>query len=177
DDGEPTTRARGYVRSRHKFEWRYQNCSARPPRPPRLPVNVISVSRGIRYSCASAEDPMMRIPALAFALSTALVATLATPSAQQPPPSSELRFEISIAPGLTSAPIDGRMLLIVSRDETREPRFQTGRGLESQPLFGVDVEEWDSAISKEFVLTQREVVDSSGNRSIIPVRTYMERAA
>jgi len=119
----------------------------------------------------------MRIPALAFALSTALVATLATPSAQQPPPSSEFRFEISIAPGLTPVPIDGRMLLIVSRDETREPRFQTGRGLESQPLFGVDVEQWDSEISRGFVLTQREVVDSSGNRSIIPVRTYMERAA
>jgi len=114
--------------------------------------------------------------ALTFAVAVAAVLTLANPSAQRPQPEqSAFRFEVSIAPELTQQPLDGRVLLIVSRGGTEEPRFQVGRGLNSEPLFGVDVNDFAAIASHGFVMQQRTVVDSRGNASIIPVRTYMER--
>src|SRR5437867_2077169 len=120
---------------------------------------------------------MMRFaPALALAVSTAAALTLATPAAHQPPV-SVFRFEISVAPELAPAPLDGRVLLIMSRGDAQEPRFQVGRGLNSEPLFGVDIEGLSSTSTSAFVLQDREVYDSTGRRSVIPVRTYQERAA
>jgi len=56
------------------------------------------------------------------------------------PPPDGLRFEISYAASVEAGPIDGRVLLVLASRNEREPRFQVGRGLTSQPLFGVDVE-------------------------------------
>jgi enterochelin esterase-like enzyme len=50
------------------------------------------------------------------------------------------RVEVTIDPTLQTGPLDGRLLLIVARGNASEPRFQVGRGLASQPLFGVDVD-------------------------------------
>ena len=41
---------------------------------------------------------------------------------------------------LCSEPIDGRMLLIMSTDGTKEPRFQIGDNPDTQLIFGIDVE-------------------------------------
>src|SRR6516164_7709134 len=112
--------------------------------------------------------------ALTLALSLALLLTLANTSAQQPERSS-FRFEVSIAPELSAEPLDGRVLLIVARGGNDEPRFQVGRGLNSEPLFGVDVNGFAASESHDFVMQQRQVTDSAGKTSIIPVRTYMER--
>jgi len=112
--------------------------------------------------------------ALTVALSLAVLLTLANTSAQQPERSS-FRFEILVAPELSAEPLDGRVLLIVSRGGNEEPRFQVGRGLNSQPLFGVDVNGFAASESRGFVMQQREVIDSAGNTSVVPVRTYMER--
>src|SRR5262249_46394668 len=71
-------------------------------------------------------------------------------------------------------PLDGRLLLIVSNDPSQEPRFQVGRGLTSQPLFGVDVEGLFPDGVGAFVMQQREVYDSFGRRSVIPVRTFTD---
>jgi len=70
-------------------------------------------------------------------VSTALAAGL-TASAAAPP--GGVRFSISYPASLDAGPLDGRVLLVVSSTNDREPRFQVGRGLNSQPLFGVDVE-------------------------------------
>jgi hypothetical protein len=114
--------------------------------------------------------------ALGVAGLTATVLISATPSAQQPP-AAVFRFEISVAPELAPAPLDGRVLLIISRGDTQEPRFQVGRGLTSEPLFGVDIEGLSSTMTSAFVMQDREVYDSTGRRSVIPVRTYQERGA
>lgn len=52
------------------------------------------------------------------------------------------RFEVSYPASLEQGPLDGRVLLVVAKANEREPRFQVGRGLRSQPLFGVDVDGW-----------------------------------
>jgi Putative esterase len=119
---------------------------------------------------------MKRAPALLLAVILAVAGTHATPAAQRPA-SSAFRFEIDVVPELASSPIDGRLLLIVSRGGNQEPRFQVGRGLTSEPLFGVDVEGFSHVGTSAFVMQEREVYDSFGRRSVIPVRTYMERAA
>ena len=50
-----------------------------------------------------------------------------------------LRFEISFTAEAHSEPITGRVYLILTRDASREPRFQVRRSA-SPPFFGVDVE-------------------------------------
>ena len=41
-----------------------------------------------------------------------------------------------------NAPLDGRLLLMLSTDGAAEPRFQINDGLKSQMVFGIDVENW-----------------------------------
>lgn len=49
------------------------------------------------------------------------------------------QFSIDFSGDLTDQPIDGRMLLVISNDDSREPRFQISNGPSTQLLFGVDV--------------------------------------
>ncbi len=82
----------------------------------------------------------MRRIAAAIVLSVCGAAALAAvtlPAEQERRP---FRIEIGIAPGLATGPLDGRMLLVIANANTPEPRFAVGRGLSSQPLFGVDVD-------------------------------------
>lgn len=51
---------------------------------------------------------------------------------------TELRFEVSFPEQVSSTPLTGRMFLIISRDDTREPRLQVGRY--GPALLGVDFE-------------------------------------
>ena len=53
----------------------------------------------------------------------------------------KLDFEISFPGDLSSEPLDGRLLLMISDDENQEPRFQINTGPESQLIFGIDVED------------------------------------
>src|SRR4029077_4920715 len=58
-------------------------------------------------------------------------------------PSKPLVFEVTFPKELSAAPVDGRILLIISKDDTQEPRFAgILEGLESQQAFGIDVEDW-----------------------------------
>jgi hypothetical protein len=61
-------------------------------------------------------------------------------SGQAPGPGDGFRFEFVIPPSLESKPVDGRLLLIVSSQDTPEPRFQVRRGPATQPIFGLDVD-------------------------------------
>jgi hypothetical protein len=57
-----------------------------------------------------------------------------------PPPPAPLRFVVRAAPSLGSAPVDGRMLVVVSRDGSDEPRNQVSMEDDSAQVFGVDVD-------------------------------------
>ncbi|MGB2763625.1 MAG: alpha/beta hydrolase-fold protein [Candidatus Aminicenantaceae bacterium] len=52
----------------------------------------------------------------------------------------KLQFGISISKELSKKPLDGRMLVMVSTDGSREPRFQVSDGPDTQLIFGIDVD-------------------------------------
>jgi hypothetical protein len=51
-----------------------------------------------------------------------------------------LQFAISFPETSSKETIDGRILLLVSTDSSREPRFQISEDLDTQQVFGVDVD-------------------------------------
>jgi hypothetical protein len=78
---------------------------------------------------------MVRTLAAALCLSSLPALAAAEPGAGAP-----LRFEISFSKELSPAPLDGRILLILSKDDQAEPRKQIEIGLKTQQIFGVDVD-------------------------------------
>lgn len=52
------------------------------------------------------------------------------------------QFSITYPSGKSTKPLDGRLLLLISTDSTREPRFQLGDGPKTQQVFGINVEAW-----------------------------------
>lgn len=78
-------------------------------------------------------------PALAaLALLLGAGAPLCAQAAQPAP----LRFAVTFPRARSAAPIDGRLLLLVSADTSAEPRFQISDGPNTQLVFGVDVDGW-----------------------------------
>jgi len=51
-----------------------------------------------------------------------------------------LQFAVSFSEEQSQEPLDGRLLLLVSNDDSSEPRFQISTGASSQIAFGIDVE-------------------------------------
>ena len=49
-------------------------------------------------------------------------------------------FSISFPVSASKAPLDGRLLLVISTDNSKEPRFQISEDLSTQQVFGVDVD-------------------------------------
>ena len=74
----------------------------------------------------------------------ALAAAASASFAAAPPlPSAAIRVEIAYPASLGAGPFDGRVLLLLSTDDTAEPRFQiSDTSLDSQQVFGVDVLAW-----------------------------------
>ncbi len=72
----------------------------------------------------------------------ALVAALPLLALSAPPSGSTLRFAITLPAALPGGPLDGRLLLLVSTDDRKEPRFQISDTdvPRSQQVFGIDVE-------------------------------------
>jgi hypothetical protein len=63
-------------------------------------------------------------------------------------PSSPLRFEVNIAPGLVSTPQNGRLFVVMSLKGQAEPRLTIGQtGLDASPLFGRDVNGFASGVA------------------------------
>ncbi|MEK6282443.1 MAG: hypothetical protein AABN95_18950 [Acidobacteriota bacterium] len=76
-----------------------------------------------------------------FLLPTLLVSSLFVVSTEsRSQQSSNLRFEVSFPATSSRDPLDGRVLLLVSKDNTREPRLQISEDLSTQQVFGVDVD-------------------------------------
>jgi hypothetical protein len=71
---------------------------------------------------------------LSFAL---LVLALAPPLRSEP-----VRFAVRFTAERSPEPLDGRLLLLLSDDESDEPRYQIDDGPGSQLAFGLDVEGW-----------------------------------
>ena len=57
-------------------------------------------------------------------------------------PQSNLRFAISFPAERSKTPLDGRLLLLISKNNDREPRFQINEDLNTQQVFGIDVDGW-----------------------------------
>ena len=53
-----------------------------------------------------------------------------------------ITFEITFPQAMSTSPLDGHILLLISNDPKEEPRFQIGGNVDSQQMFGVDVDQW-----------------------------------
>ena len=77
-------------------------------------------------------------------LLVALPTILATPcrgqSSETGRPQSSLRYAISYPEPRSGEPLDGRVLLYISNNNSAEPRFQISNGPGTQLVFGVDAE-------------------------------------
>jgi putative esterase len=51
-------------------------------------------------------------------------------------------FSVALAPAQAREPVTGRLLLLLSVDPSKEPRFQIQEGTSSQQVFGIDATDW-----------------------------------
>ncbi len=70
--------------------------------------------------------------------------TEASSSAQKP------SFSIAFAENLSQEPLSGRLILMLSKDNTAEPRFQIKDGPSTQLAFGLDVTDWQPGEAIKF---------------------------
>src|SRR3954470_19111368 len=74
---------------------------------------------------------------LTILLVVAAFATTVTAATKTP-----LTFEITFPKAMSAAPLDGHILLLISNNPKEEPRFQIGSNVDSQQMFGRDVDKW-----------------------------------
>jgi hypothetical protein len=74
----------------------------------------------------------------------AALALLATLTAHGADPAKSIQFSVTFPAQLNALPLDGRLILLLSRDFTREPRthVEASEPLSSPYLFGLNVEAW-----------------------------------
>ncbi len=51
-------------------------------------------------------------------------------------------FQVKFTPAARSTPVDGRLIVVISRQLQGEPRFQVGWGISTAQVFGIDVDGW-----------------------------------
>jgi hypothetical protein len=59
-------------------------------------------------------------------------------------------FSVTVAPEQAREPLNGRLLLLLSVDASKEPRFQIEEGTKSQQVFGIDATSWKAGESQVF---------------------------
>src|SRR5688500_17832072 len=59
-------------------------------------------------------------------------------------------IKVRLSPSVAAEPLDGRLLLLISKAPTGEPRFQINDGPDTQQVFGIDVEGWRASDAKTF---------------------------
>jgi len=84
------------------------------------------------------------------AATLAALALLAVPFGVRSADPAAARFIVRLGPDLSKEPLDGRLLLLLSTDQSQEPRFQIEYGTRSQQAFGLDVEGWTAGQDKTF---------------------------
>lgn len=58
-------------------------------------------------------------------------------------------FTVHLPEELSSQPLDGRLLVLISNNTEQEPRFQISNGPETQLIFGMDVHQWQPGTDLE----------------------------
>ena len=82
------------------------------------------------------------MPSLRLASLLAAATIFLPPAARGQNPATKLRFEITFPAERSRAPLDGRLLVLISTDTSAEPRFQISDAPGTQQVFGVDVDAW-----------------------------------
>jgi hypothetical protein len=112
-----------------------------------------------------------------LALFAGLLVSIAASSTAAPPADATptpLRFAVSFPRDKSATPLDGRVLLIVSKDGTEEPRKQIGVGLKTQQIFGVDVD--GLAAEKEALFDATVLGYPLESLAAVPKGTYFVQA-
>jgi hypothetical protein len=90
------------------------------------------------------------------------------------PDEARLRFRILFGPEQSPEPLDGRLLLMISTDETNEPRFQISDSPRTQQIFGIDVE--GLAPGREAIVDGSVLGYPRDSLADIPAGTYTVQA-
>src|SRR5262245_11396167 len=77
---------------------------------------------------------------------------------------SKLKFNVSFPETVSKEAVDGRLLLLISTSNDKEPRFQISEDLSTQQVFGIDVDNWKAG--------QARLVD--GNAFGYPRRSFAQ---
>ncbi|MBP1635775.1 MAG: putative hydrolase of the alpha/beta superfamily protein [Acidobacteria bacterium] len=85
-----------------------------------------------------------------------------------------VRFEVAYDGSVRPGPFDGRLLVMVSTDDSAEPRFQVSDGPGTQVIAGVDVEGWRAGAPA--VVDGTAVAYPVRSLSEIPAGTYTVQA-
>src|SRR5262245_15378635 len=85
---------------------------------------------------------------------------------------AETRFEISYDKVVTSGPLTGRVILVITRSERPEPRFQIGPN--ATPIFGVDAENLQAG--QAAVIDQTTFGHPAQSLSQLPAGEYFVQA-
>jgi hypothetical protein len=84
------------------------------------------------------------------------------------------QFEIIIPDSLSEGIVDGRMILMFSKNKDKEPRFEIADGPETQVAIGVNVEDWKKG--KKIVFTGEEQAYPLDRISELPAGEYYVQA-
>lgn len=84
---------------------------------------------------------LMKVPASLAAFVLLISVSVASAAEKKTAKPAAPRFEISFPNAMSSAPLDGHVLLVISNNNEKEPRFQVNFIVQySQQVFGVDVD-------------------------------------
>lgn len=83
-------------------------------------------------------------------------------------------FAVTLSSALQGADTDGRLLLMLANNDSKEPRFLINNGVNAQLIFGQNVEDWDGQTSVSFDATQRGFPITS--LADVPPGTYYVQA-
>ena len=89
-------------------------------------------------------------------------------------PTQAATFSVTLAPEHAREPLDGRLLLLLSVDPSKEPRFQIEEGTKSQQVFGVDASGWKGGES--LVFDSKAVGYPRVSLADVPAGTYRVQA-
>jgi hypothetical protein len=91
---------------------------------------------------------MKKIFQLLLALAVLVAISIFVASKSSAQNTSSPKFEISFPASLDKGPIDGRLLLLISTSTEGEPRLQINEDLNTQQVFGIDVDGWKPGEAK-----------------------------
>ncbi|WP_394822593.1 alpha/beta hydrolase-fold protein [Pendulispora albinea] len=94
--------------------------------------------------------------------------------APAPSPAPSLGFAVSFPESQSREPLDGRVYVVLSNDDAREPRLQISVGLKTQQIFGVDAE--GLAPGKEALIGAKTLGFPRASLADVPAGTYTVQA-